>query len=213
MRVPLCRFVLAGLLLTFAAEPSGVRAQTSLLPALGSSLRPSPLRVVARPGGAYTVSASSASFSQVLSFSFPLADRQALRLSAEYARLSSFHIKTANFEEKADWKFYAVPLTVSYEYTLVGENRRFAPVVGFGVSAYLSRMKRLAAGGASYVKHYGVGYGAQATLALRTNLGRGLFMLTRGRYRIVDGLSLMGADHEAAEFPLLDFAVGFGFRF
>ncbi len=217
MRATLCRCGLACLLLTLFAGWPGVRAQSRVSGVrLGASPRPASPRANvfgAHPKGVYTLSASTASFSKVLSFNLPLADRQSLRISAEYARLSSFFIKTVNFEEKTDWKFYAVPITVGYEYTLTDESRRFVPVVGFGVSAYFSRMKRLDAGGATYVKRYGVGYGAQATLGLRTNLGRRLFMLARGRYRLINGLSLVGSDHEAAEFPVFDFAVGFGFRF
>ena len=38
-------------------------------------------------------------------------------------------------------------------------------------------------------------------------------MPARGRGRLVNGLSLVGPDHEAAAFSVLDFAVGFGFRF
>jgi|GEM_PF-3385656 len=167
--------------------------------------------------GAFRVSASTAKFSTVLSVSVPLAPRHALRISTEYVRLTSFYVKMNGFKENADWKFSAVPITLGYEYTLASEARRLVPVLGVGASAYFSRTKQLRAVDAGrmvskYAGRFGVGYGAEASFGIRARLGRSLFLLTRGRYRIVNGFAFYGSNRKGARFPVLDFSVGFGLK-
>lgn len=166
----------------------------------------------ARPG-TYTISASSASFSNILSFHLPLRGRQALSISTELVQLSSFYVKMANYQGDADWKFQGVPVTLSYEYTLprVG---RFSPVVGGGASLYFSKLKQAmtprSPTGQSYDRQLGVGYGLQATLGLKTRLNRRLFLLAQGRYRYVNSTAFLGGGQYHTTFPVLDFALGFG---
>ncbi len=166
--------------------------------------------------GAYTISASSASFSNILSLHIPLRGRQALGISTELVRLSSFYVKMTNFEGEADWKFQGVPVTLSYEYTLptVG---RFSPVVGAGASVYLSKLKQAMASSVPTERRFdrqlGVGYGLQATFGLKTMLNRRLFLLAQGRYRYVNSTAFLGGGRYNAAFPVLDVALGFGFSF
>jgi len=165
----------------------------------------------------YRISASSARFSTVLAFTIPLAPHHALRLSTEYVRLTSFYVKMNGYKESSDWKFAALPVTLGYEYYLAPDGHRLVPVVGVGVSAYFSRTKQLKSGrtsdySAKYARSLGFGYGAEASFGVRARLGRSLFLLTQGRYRLVNGFGLYGSNRRGARFPLLDFSVGFGFK-
>lgn len=190
-----------------------VQAQADAL----STLLPS--RARRATGGGTEVRLSTASVSGILSFSRPIGERQSLRLSTEFVRMSPAYVKMEG-SGQPDWKFKGVPITFGYEYTLRDDQRRMVPFVGIGVSCYLSQASqrldagaRAASGSGGYLREYGVGYGTQTTLGLRTNLNRHLSVVAEGRYRFVNGLALRGQNPDQAEFPLFDFAIGFGFKF
>lgn len=204
---------------------SVVLCLSALLGAVGVYAQADPLSVLLPSRARRTVPSgtevrlSTASVSSILSFSRPIGDRQSLRLSTEFVRMSPAYVKIEGGGQP-EWKFKGVPITLGYEYTLRDEQRRMVPFVGVGVSCYLSQASQRFAEGASvpvgtggYAREYGVGYGTQASLGLRTNLSPHLSVVAEGRYRLVNGLALRGQNPDQAEFPMFDFAVGFGFTF
>ena len=177
-------------------------------------------------------SAASLSLSNTLSFSVPISARQSIVLSTEYMQAESFPKPLAEqLYVKPAWRYKAVPLTLGYSYALTDPNRRVVPVVGVGVSAYFGAAKQLDAPGGMAMRHsgetfgetsprlvyhkgFGVGYGVQATLGLRADVNRYLFVLAQGRARYVDGLAFTSNDYDfRSEFTKIDFAIGFGFKF
>lgn len=176
--------------------------------------------------------ASSLSLSHTLSLHIPVTARQSVVLSTEYMHVESLPDPLAEqLYAKPAWRYKAIPLTIGYSYALTDPDKRIVPVVGVGVSAYFGSAKQLDAPGGlemlhsgeafsasprlSYHQRLGVGYGAQATLGLRADLNRYLFVLAEGRARYVNGLAFTA--HDAydfrSEFTKIDFAVGFGFKF
>ncbi len=172
------------------------------------------------------------SFSKSVSLTLPVTNRQAVVLSAEYVQATSFPKAFADeLGVEPTWKFYAVPLTVGYQYALSDPGRRLVPVVGVGLSYYFCRARAIAGPDEPFSlnddamaspvphpsvdKHFGMGYGAQATLGLRADLSRSLFVLAQGRARYVNGFALTGgpASSLGTTFTNVDFSLGVGFKF
>ena len=171
------------------------------------------------------IRASSATLSRLITFDIPLgvSDRHSLSVGTEFMRLTTFYTKFGDLEQEPEWKFKAVPLTLTYEYAFTRPDRRFVPVVGAGASFYVSKLSRIAGEvngpvlvteetNVHFQKEYGMGFGAQATLGVRTNINRHLYLTTQARYRYVNGLSIKGHHQYEGEFTVLDFAVGVGFK-
>ena len=169
------------------------------------------------------------SVSKTLSFDIPLDDRQSLKLSAEYVKATSLpKVYERQLNLKPSWKFKAVPLTIGYSYALTDPDHRLVPIVGVGLSYYLCRSKRLDAPAAgnldedimasprsmdpSFHEGIGMGYGAQATLGLRFDLNRHLFLTAQSRARYVDGFAFTPGSDLGTEFTDVDFSLGFGFK-
>lgn len=203
--------LLAATLLVLAVLCPAARAQVSDGPSIMTSVRASEL-------------SSGVSVSKTFSYHVPLDDRQALVLSAEHVRVTTLPGELGKqVHAKPTWKFTGLPLTAGYSYALTDPERRVVPIVGAGLSYYVCRSKQLAmpdadaalaapAAGTSYRKALGMGYGAQATLGLRVELSRDLFMLAQGRARYVNGRAFSPGSDLGAEFTHLDFALGFGFK-
>ncbi len=165
---------------------------------------------------------SSASVSRLISFSFPVSKRQSITVSTEMLRLSTFYVKTPDNSSNPDWKFRGVPVTVGYEYTLSDPMRRIVPVIGAGLSTYYCSTSHrdgafdpalVLSQEESFSRSSGFGYGLQATMGLRGNISRNLFVQAQGRYRLIKGHAFVAdTDGLSASFPLFDFAVGFGIR-
>ncbi|MFQ5569490.1 MAG: hypothetical protein ACE5G0_07430 [Rhodothermales bacterium] len=176
---------------------------------------------------------TSSSVSKTLSFSFPLTQRQSIVLTTEYMRVESFPKSLANqFNGMPAWRYKAVPITVAYSYALTPPTRRLVPIVGVGVSLYLGSAKQLETYEEmdgmrhsaedfstqeprfSFREHLGIGYGAQATLGLRANLNRHLFVQMQGRASYINGLGFTGGNVSdfRSEFAKLDFALGLGLK-
>ncbi len=166
---------------------------------------------------------STATFSHIVSFRVNLDDRQSLGLDTEFLKLASFYFKIRGYEEQPDWKFKAVPFTLAYERLLSSPDRRVVPVVGVGVSYYLTQLKtRLPTSVTgpqtasmpvnTYVdKRWGMGWGLQATAGIRARVSERTFVQLQARYRRVDGFGVTESEGSAARFGVFDFAVGFGF--
>ena len=104
-------------------------------------------------------------------------------------------------------------------------------MVGVGVSCYLGSAKQLesynsvpsmrhtgeaftTAPRLEYHEQSGLGYGVQATLGIRADVNRHVYLLAQGRARYVDGLAFAANDYNFhSEFTKIDFAIGFGFKF
>ncbi len=163
---------------------------------------------------------SSASVSKLLSFSIPLSRREAITVSTEYMRLSTFHVKTQAQYDKPDWTFKGVPITLGYERTLKPRVHGITPVMGLGASLYLCSVRNrlgdvdpaLVAANpkAQYQTQQGLGYGVHASLGLRMPVTRHLFVQAQGRYRYILGHGIDTGTLPSATFPMFDFAVGIG---
>ena len=212
--------------LAFCAVPCNAQVlaqrQASALSAPSIDLHPAPIPIpTPKPirTSKNTLSGARASSSRIVSLSRSVGRKQSISLSTEYMRVSSYYINFYGYGDKPDWKFKSVPVTVSYEYTLGSGSARFSPYVGGGVSVYLSQMRQLSAeataenGVRSFDTHRGVGYGSQVVGGVRTRLSRNTFLLTQGRYRLVNGLAVGTSGRDAAQFGLFDVAVGIGVSF
>ena len=179
-----------------------------------------------------TVVNTSSSISKTFSLSFPLSERQSITVSTEYLRLQSLEAPFAEqLNVKPAWRYKALPITVGYSYALTNPNRRIVPVVGVGVSCYLGSAKQLESyNNAPSIRHTGetlsatprfeyheqsgLGYGVQATLGIRADVNRHVYLLAQGRARYVDGLAFTPNEYNFhSEFAKIDFAIGFGFKF
>jgi hypothetical protein len=162
--------------------------------------------------------------SKSLQIDFPIDSRSAFFIGGEYVRDTS--MPDAFVDEvkgKHSWKFKAVPVTIGYMHALTSQEATVVPVVGVGLSYYFCRAKQheTAPGpafdanvlGKNFEKRYGMGYGAEATLGLRAELSRHIFVLAEGRGRYVNGLAFAEGDDLGAQFVKFDFSIGFGFNF
>ena len=131
-------------------------------------------------------------------------------------------------QAKPAWDLKAVPLTFGYSYELADPSKGIVPVVGLGLSYYFCEVKKhelMDAGSMLYVsipgtpdeveKERGMGYGVQATLGLRTDIARNLFIQAQSRARYINGFAFMGehADDLGMEFTKIDVTLGFGYKF
>ena len=179
-----------------------------------------------------TVSSTKSAVSKTISLNFPLSARQSFVVSTEYMRVESFPKPFAEqLYVKSAWRYKGVPITVGYTYALTNPNRRIVPVVGVGVSCYLGSVKQLESYSDApsmlhsgeelssslrleYHERTGVGYGVHATLGLRADLNRYMFVLAQGRARYINGLAFTASDYDfRTEFSKVDFVIGFGFKF
>ncbi len=179
-----------------------------------------------------TISKANSSISKTISLNFPLADRHSLTLSAEFIRMASLPESFAEqLDVKPAWRYKGAPITIGYSYALTNPDRRIVPVVGLGVSCYLgsaaqlesySRVPGMLHSGEeaptsprlSYHESLGIGYGAQATLGLRADVNRSMFILAQGRALYVNGEAFTPHDYDfQTTFTKIDFAIGFGFKF
>ena len=175
----------------------------------------------------YRISFSTSS--RAVTVSFPMGGPLEFNLRAEYFRTSSLpKVVERAMDIKADWKFKSIPITASYTYAFPSPSSRIVPVAGIGVSAHFYRESRrvdattglpvhlatsspVAFANSSAMHKLGLKVGAEASLGLRTQLGRHMFVLTEARYRYVncsvDSFEMYGAP------PLnqLDFNLSIGF--
>lgn len=169
-----------------------------------------------------TLISSTSSISKLVSLNYRLGDRQSVGISTEFVKVASFYFKYRGFEAEPDWKFKAVPITLRYERLLADPERRIVPVAGVGVSYYLTQLRTRVVGAeasaerlaldSSVTGALGMGWGAQATCGLRARIAGSTFLEVQGRYRIIDGLDIMGNGSDKARFGFLDFAIGIGFE-
>lgn len=183
--------------------------------------RKAPAGALGSPGN--TMESSTTSFAQLLSFHINLSERQSVGINTEFLKLASFYFRMRGYEEQPDWKLKAVPITLTYERILSAPTNKVVPVVGVGVSYYLTQLKtRLPESVTgpqlsttpidSYVERYvGMGIGAQATAGIRARISRQTFLQLQARYRLVDGLGVTPTKNADASFGVFDFAIGFGF--
>lgn len=162
---------------------------------------------------------------------FDAGPRQSFYVSAEYVRDTSFPDAIADqLRGKHTWKLKTLPFTFGYRRYLTGSDHRIRPVVSGGISYYFTRLKQLDTAEPmglvysraatpdsprSFVKRYGMGFGAEATFGLQARLTHRTYVLAQGRGRFVDGLAFTHpeADAQHAEFAEIDFSLGLGFDF
>lgn len=169
-----------------------------------------------------TLISSTSSISKLVSLNYRLGERQSVGISTEFVKVASFYFKYRGFQPEPDWKFKAVPITLRYERLLADPDRRIVPVAGVGVSYYLTQLRTRAdeaetsgtrlAMDSNVTGAFGMGWGAQATCGVRARIAGSTFLEVQGRYRIIDGLDIMGHGSDRARFGFLDFAVGIGFE-
>ena len=176
----------------------------------------------------YRISFSTSS--KAVTVSFPLGGRHAFNVRAEYFRTASLpKLNEKIWDVKADWKFKAVPITASYTYELPSATEGVVPVVGVGASAYFFKETR-AAGYNEWEFYtspegffndsiqlrdsFGLKYGAELSLGLRTQLTPHLFLLAQGRYRYINcSVQSIHNNFNAGPVNVLDFSVDVGFGF
>lgn len=157
-----------------------------------------------------SVTSSTASYSRMLTLGWHVSRRRTLSFSVENMKVSSFYVEMEGIDEKPDWYFKALPLTVSLNHNLGKTGWRLSPIIGAGASIYLSKTRtRTDLVDDSFERSMGVGMGAQFTGGLKTRITSGTYMLSQVRYRIINGVGLT-TDNNDYEFGMLDFAIGFG---
>jgi hypothetical protein len=108
-----------------------------------------------------------------------------------------------------DWKFQGIPITIGYEYKILTFNRFFSPLIGGGVSYFISQVT-----GKDYyfnqtLKRTGNGYGIHASLGLVSQLTESLDMITQARYRYSNGMAFTDKSGSIkVEFSGFDFSIG-----
>ncbi|HMB89351.1 MAG TPA: hypothetical protein VKP65_00800 [Rhodothermales bacterium] len=175
-------------------------------------------------------SSSGSSLSKTFSFHFPVAERQSISLGTEIMKTASIPKDLAEeVQAKPTWDLKAVPVTLGYSYELADPGKGIVPIVGVGVSYYFCEVKKHrsmdASGSMLYVsspgtpdaveKERGMGYGFQATLGLRTEITRHIFVQAQSRTRYVNGFAFMGqhAEDLGMEFTKIDVTLGLGYTF
>lgn len=167
--------------------------------------------------------------SKAVTVSFPLGGRHAFNVRAEYFRTASIpKLNEKVWDVKADWKFRAVPVTASYTYALPTPTSQLVPVLGAGVSVYPFKETHAAGYGSlsspspvvlagselNLQDSYGIKYGAELSLGLRTQVTPHLFLLAQGRYRYINcsAKSSIG-NYGPGPVNVLDFSIDVGFGF
>lgn len=201
----------------------GARAQTSGLEFNPGDAADPGLRAEFSSVSGGALESSTTALSQLLSFHVNLSERQSIGVNTEFLKLASFYFRMRGYEEQPDWKFKAVPITLTYERLMTAPEKQIVPVVGLGVSYYMTQLKtRLAESVTgpqlsttpvdSYVNEsVGMGWGAQATAGVRARISGQTFLSLQARYRVVNGFGLTSTDGADARFGVFDFAVGIGF--
>ena len=178
----------------------------------------------------YRISFSTSS--KAVTVSFPLRERHAFNIRAEYFRTASVpKLNEKVWDIKADWKFRSVPVTASYTYAFPSVSPRLVPILGAGLSAHIYKMTHATGYGhqtlipglaASLVTSdlnlhdsFGVKYGAELSLGIRTELTPHLFLLAQGRYRYINDCSSRSAisPYRRGSLNILDFSLDIGFGF
>jgi len=173
----------------------------------------------------YRISFSTSS--KAVTVSFPLGGRHAFNVRAEYFRTASIpKLNEKVWDVKADWKFRSVPITASYTYALPSPTSRLVPVVGAGVSAHIFKETHAAGFGTqpfitapivpvdlNLQDTYGVKYGAELSLGLRTQVTPHLFLMAQGRYRYINcsAQSSSLGNYGSGAVNVFDFSVDIGF--
>lgn len=158
---------------------------------------------------------SGVSMARLVSFDVALNGYSSVSVSTELLSLATPHVKVLGAQEKPDWRFKGLPLTVAYNRTWHRARQQVTPVATVGASVYFcntrQRMRYAAAEGPGpFAQAYGVGYGLHAALGVRAPLGRHLYLQAQGRYRYVNGQALTTTAASGAAFPLFDFVMGVG---
>ena len=178
---------------------------------------------------AYSISISTSS--KALTVSFPLGGPHAFNVRAEYFRTASLPKVTEKvWDVKADWKFRSIPVTVSYSYSLPSPSARIIPVAGVGLSAhFFKETRKVSESGALFIESpydavlvedpdfvdiFGLKFGAEMSMGLRTQLTQHIFLMTEARYRYVN----CSTDTPIKNLPsgavtILDFSLDIGFVF
>jgi hypothetical protein len=108
-----------------------------------------------------------------------------------------------------DWKFQGIPIILGYEYKVLTFNRYFTPVIGAGVSYFISEVKAEEHLSSFGEKRTGDGYGIHASLGLISKLATSLNMITQARYRYSNGMAFSEARNDIkVEFSGFDVSVG-----
>jgi outer membrane protein W len=161
-----------------------------------------------------SITSSTASYSRMVSLGWSVSRKRTAAISLEKMKVSSFSYKLeGGRSEKPDWYFRSIPITFSLSQDIGNPDWRITPVVGVGMSVYLSKTRsRIQNTDNAFERHLGAGFGGQATFGLRTKVTDNTFVFSQARYRMIDGLAF-SAHETDYRFGLFDFAVGFGVDF
>ncbi len=113
-----------------------------------------------------------------------------------------------------DWKFQGIPITLGYEYRALRFSDRFTPMLGAGISYFISQVTGHDNVFNQTGTRYGDGYGVHASLGLISELTQTLSMVSQLRYRYSDGMAF--TDHKGdvkVEFTGFDFSTGLSWNF
>ena len=176
----------------------------------------------------YRISFSTSS--KAVTVSFPLRGRQAFNIRAEYFRTASLpKLNEKIWDVEADWKFRSVPITASYTYALPSTSEEIVPVVGAGVSAHFFKETRAAEYDAFQFLEapgnlvgdnlqlndtFGLKYGAELSLGIRTQVTPHLFLMAQGRYRYINcSVQSYHNGFNSGPVKVFDFSLDIGFGF
>ncbi len=136
------------------------------------------------------------------------------------------------YDVEADWKFRSIPVTFSYTYALPSTSTRVVPVIGVGIAAHFFKETHMENNTASVIPgfvgpssmafftngtnrdRFGLKYGAEVSLGVRTQVTRHIFLMSQGRYRYVNcSIQSLMSKYGSGPVSILDFSVDIGFEF
>ncbi len=146
-----------------------------------------------------------------LSVHYALNSNNSINIGTELIKSSA---SSSNSTITIDWKFQGLPITIGYDYKFLSFNEHFTPILGAGISYFISEVVAHDYLFNSTLKRYGNGYGIQASAGLNSELTETLSMISQIRYRYSDGMAF--SDTKGAikvEFTGFDFNTGLSWTF
>ncbi len=144
-----------------------------------------------------------------LSIHYDISSHHSVYIGTEFIQTSA---SSSDSVDIVGWKFQGVPITAGYEYKSLTFNQYFTPVIGGGVSYFISQVVANDHFFNHTLKRTGNGYGIHASLGLISQLTQSLSMITQARYRYSNGMAFSGNKSDIkVEFSGFDISIGLGY--
>ena len=113
-----------------------------------------------------------------------------------------------------NWDFQGIPITFGYEYKLITFNETFTPVVGAGISYFISKVEGRDNVFNNTTPRKGSGFGVHLSLGLRWEFVQSLSLVPQARYRYSDGMAFTDNSNDIkVEFTGFDISTGLSWAF